>query len=49
MLGTKKIENKLIPTSNKIPLPGQCINLNRIPNEVKEMDTAPVINANVFM
>ncbi|OFY11201.1 MAG: hypothetical protein A2W93_08700 [Bacteroidetes bacterium GWF2_43_63] len=49
MLGTKKIENNTMPTSSKMPVPGQCINLNRIPKDVREMDTAPVINANTFI
>jgi hypothetical protein len=43
------IENKTTPTNNKIEAPGQCINLNNPPNDVKENDNAPVINANFFI
>jgi hypothetical protein len=49
MLGTKIREKITIPDCNNIPAPGQCAISNNIPNDVKENDNAPVMNANFFI
>ena len=48
-LGTKRIAKSPSPSTNSILAPGQCMILNKIPIAVKEIDTAPEINANCFI
>lgn len=38
-----------MPNCNNAPDPGQCAISNNIPNDVKENDNAPVMNASFFM
>ena len=38
-----------MPNCNNNPDPGQCVISNNTPNDVKENDNAPVMNANFFM
>ena len=38
-----------MPNCNNNPDPGQCVISNNTPNDVKENDNDPVMNANLFM
>ena len=49
MLGTNTNEKITRPNCNNNPAPGQCVISNNTPNDVKENDSAPVMNANFFM
>lgn len=49
ILGTNTSENRTMPSWSNNPEPGQCAISNNTPNDVKENDNAPVMNAVFFI